>query len=81
MTSPVYYPLESRFRAIVVGASSGLGAALVRQLVSQRYCVAAVARREANLAALRDSLGKDVVRPYVHAVSYTHLTLPPSDPV
>lgn len=69
MTSPVYYPLESRFRAIVVGASSGLGAALVRQLVSQRYCVAAVARREANLAALRDSLGKDVVRPYVHDVT------------
>lgn len=69
MTSPVYYPLEPRFRAIVVGASSGLGAALVRQLASQRYHVAAVARREANLAALRDSAGKDLVLPYVHDVT------------
>lgn len=69
MTSPVYYPLEPRFRAIVVGASSGLGAALVRQLASQRYHVAAVARREANLAALRDSVGKDLVLPYVHDVT------------
>lgn len=69
MTSPVYYPLEPRFRAIVVGASSGLGAALVRQLANQRYRVAAVARREANLAALRDSVGKDAVLPYVHDVT------------
>ncbi len=69
MTSPVYYPLEPRFRAIVVGASSGLGAALVRQLASQRYHVAAVARREANLAALRDSVGKGLVLPYVHDVT------------
>ena len=69
MTSQVYYPLEIRYRAIVVGASSGLGAALVRQLAGQRYRVAAIARREANLAALRDSVGKDAVLPYVHDVT------------
>lgn len=71
MTSPVFRPLEPQRRAIVIGASSGLGAALTRLLGSQRYIVAAVARREAELAALRDSVGRDAVRPYVHDVTET----------
>jgi short-subunit dehydrogenase len=45
-------PLEPRPRAIVIGASSGIGAALVRELARQGYTVAAVARREAKLAEL-----------------------------
>jgi short-subunit dehydrogenase len=64
-------PLEPRRRAIVIGASSGLGAALVRHLAHHRYTVAAVARREAELAALRDAVGRDAVCPYVHDVTET----------
>jgi short-subunit dehydrogenase len=49
--SPVN-PLQPRKRAIVVGASSGIGAALVRALSQNDYHVAALARREAMLAEL-----------------------------
>lgn len=69
MSSPINRPLEPQQRAIVVGASSGLGAALVRHLAGQRYRVAAVARREAELAALRDSVGSGLVCPYIHDVT------------
>ncbi len=69
MTSSVNRPLEPQQRAIVVGASSGLGAALVRRLAAHGYRVAAVARREAELAALRQSVGRGLVCPYVHDVT------------
>lgn len=69
MNSSVNRLLEPQRRAIVVGASSGLGAALVRRLASEGYRVAAVARREAELAALRDSIGADRVYPYIHDVT------------
>lgn len=68
---PVNRPLEPRQRAIVIGASSGLGAALVKHLVHHRYTVAAVARRESELAARRDAIGRDSVFPYVHDVTET----------
>ncbi len=44
-----------RRRAIVVGASSGMGAALVSQLASEGYQVAALARRESALKELEQS--------------------------
>jgi short-subunit dehydrogenase len=47
--------------AIVVGASSGIGAELVRQLARSGTRVAAVARRKDRLEALRTELGEQVV--------------------
>lgn len=49
-------PLDQR-RAIVVGASSGIGAALVRQLIREGYAVAALARRQEELDRLEDQAG------------------------
>jgi NAD(P)-dependent dehydrogenase (short-subunit alcohol dehydrogenase family) len=59
-------------RALVVGASSGMGAAIVRQLVSEGYAVAAVARRQEMLEELGSaaSSGKGGrVLPIVHDVN------------
>ena len=47
-------------RALVVGASSGIGRALARQLVEEGWCVAALARREEKLLELREELRRDL---------------------
>ena len=44
-------------RAIVVGASSGIGAALVKRLASEGWRVAALARRAGELETLRSETG------------------------
>jgi len=67
-------PLGSQRSAIVVGGSSGIGAALVKVLVQQGYNVAAVARREAELADLcseinDNSPGGTQANYYVHDVT------------
>lgn len=66
-------PLEPKKRAIIVGASSGIGAALVRHLAKQDYLVAALARREAKLQALCEQVNVAVengrVLPYTHNVT------------
>ena len=54
--TPVKRPLEPRKRAIVIGASSGIGAALVRRLALQGYRVAALARREEELNKLSEAV-------------------------
>lgn len=64
-------PLEPRKRAIVVGASSGIGAAVTRELAHQGYDVAAVARREAKLAELCQAI--NAASPTgAKAFAYTH---------
>ena len=57
---PPSRPLEPRPRAIVVGASSGIGAALVKRLAFSGYHVAALARREAELEALCRSINDNL---------------------
>ena len=44
-------------RAIVVGASSGIGAEIARQLAADGCSVALLGRREADLARLADAIG------------------------
>ncbi len=75
-THVISKPLQPIKRAMVIGASSGIGAALVRELSSQGYLVAALARREAELNALCgaiNAVSPDVPRafPYVHDVRET----------
>jgi short-subunit dehydrogenase len=69
-------PLEPQPAAIVVGASSGIGAALVRELVRQGYHVAAVARREARLNELCETINiasnDSKALPYTHNVTHYH---------
>ena len=55
-------------RAIIIGASSGMGEALATQLAAQGMQVALVARREAELAHIQAQLGADRCYCYVHDV-------------
>lgn len=75
-TTIISKPLQPVQRAIVVGASSGIGAALVGELANRGYIVAALARREAELNALCAALNAPApaaarVLPYVHDVTET----------
>lgn len=67
---PADRPLEPLPKAIVIGASSGIGAAMVHELAHQGYYVAALARREPELTRLTDSINRAVGRQAVY--SYTH---------
>ncbi len=60
-------PLHKIKRAIVIGASSGIGAALVAELAQQGYTVAALARREEQLTAVCQSIPNAI--PYTHDVT------------
>jgi len=60
-------PLHNQKRAIVVGASSGIGAALVAELAQQGYTIAALARREEQLTAVCDAIPDTI--PFVHDVT------------
>jgi len=72
----------NRKTAIIIGASSGVGEALARELVSQGYVVGLCARRMEKLETIQADLGKDKVHiahldvmdtdrvsPVIHALS------------
>ena len=49
---PTATPLEPKKRAILVGASSGIGAALAHRLADEGYQIALLARRAEMLESL-----------------------------
>ena len=59
-------------KAIVVGASSGIGASIARQLVAEGADVAIVGRRQAQL----DEVGGGKMRTYAHDVEHTEAIAP-----
>lgn len=66
-------PLNPRRRAIVVGASVGMGAALSKKLAKEGYAVALVARQKEKLkelcAEINQSAGETRALAYAHDVS------------
>jgi short-subunit dehydrogenase len=69
---PPATPLNPRKRAILVGASSGIGAALARRLAHEGYTVACLARRADLLQVLCDDINQ--ASGETRAVPYTHDT-------
>jgi short-subunit dehydrogenase len=70
---PIATPLNPRARALIVGASSGMGAALAKKLVREGYDLALIARREELLSSACEEINQNVnkgrARYYVHDVS------------
>jgi short-subunit dehydrogenase len=77
---PETSPLQPLQRAIVVGASSGIGAALVHELVHHNYAVAALARRIDTLQDVCRAANRHAVTgratPYEHDVTVTDAVAP-----
>lgn len=67
---PAEPPLARRPRAIVVGASSGIGAAITRRLAAEGYVVAALARRRNELDKLCSVINKAAGE--TRALAYEH---------
>ena len=61
-------------RGLLIGASSGLGAALARRLVREGYTLALISQRKDELnelcARMNAEAGKTVVLPYLHDVTH-----------
>lgn len=72
-------PLHPRQRGLIIGASSGMGAALARRLGREGYILALVARRKDLLTALSTQInqtsGEAIARPYIHDVK-NHAAVP-----
>lgn len=57
---PQSRPLEPHPKAIIIGSSSGIGAALAKKLAGQGYYVAMVARRENLLRAISKDINSEL---------------------
>jgi len=71
LSSPASVPGANAPKTIIVGASSGMGAALARQIARSGGAVALVARRQGELDALAGEInagGKGVALAYAHDV-------------
>jgi decaprenylphospho-beta-D-erythro-pentofuranosid-2-ulose 2-reductase len=68
---PPVKPLQPHKTALIVGGSSGIGAALVQTLVENSYCVAVVARREAILSKLCEEVNQSATNS-AKALYYSH---------
>ena len=70
---PTSTPLKPRARALIIGASSGMGAALAKKLADEGYDLALIARREELLSSLCDEINQSIDKGralyYVHDVS------------
>lgn len=70
---PVEPPLLRKPRAVVIGASSGIGAAIARKLAAEGYLVATLARSKEKLGALCSEInaheGEPRALPYAHDVT------------
>jgi len=65
-------PLKPRARGLIIGASSGMGAALAKKLAREGFDLALVARRDGLLSSLCNEInqnGRGRARYYVHNVS------------
>ncbi len=67
-------PLHPQTRGLIIGASSGIGAALARRLARAGYTLALVSQRQEELTAVCDEIntaaGKTVAVPYLHDVTH-----------
>jgi short-subunit dehydrogenase len=63
-------PLNPASRALIIGASSGMGAALARRLAGEGYVLGLVARRKNLLAALSTEINK--ASGATRALAYVH---------
>jgi short-subunit dehydrogenase len=72
-------PLHPGVRGLLIGASSGLGAALARRLVREGYTLALISQREQELnelcAQVNAEAGRTAVLPYFHDVTH-HAEIP-----
>ncbi|MBX3048104.1 MAG: SDR family NAD(P)-dependent oxidoreductase [Anaerolineales bacterium] len=67
---PAEPPLLRRQRAVIVGASSGIGAALAARLAAEGYRVAVLARNKARLNALCEDINR--AHGEARAAAYAH---------
>ena len=63
-------PLNPRRRALVIGASEGIGTALARKLAKEGYTLALLARQKDKLVALSNEINQTYNE--TRAIAYSH---------